>query len=99
MGQRRKGSVKELVTIAYAEDYELAKHYKDILNDNGIFTEIKRQSKDCPGYPHVAVMVPEDLIDDACSLITEQMSLYDNIFKMGYDFDDSQDSEEYSEEY
>jgi len=74
--------VEELVTVAFAEDMELAKQYQELLEDNEIVARIKRQPEMAEsGFSDIAIMVPEDSLDEAHSLISEKAS-YDDFFDM-----------------
>ncbi len=80
--------VKELVTVAFAEDMELAKQYQELLEDNEISTRIKRQPEMAQsGFSDIAIMVPEDSLDEAHALISEKAN-YDNFFDMILDGQD-----------
>ncbi len=93
-GKRKKNSaptsLKELVTVAFAEDLDLAKQYKKLLNENDIPASIKSQADDNPGFPGVAVMVPEDYLDEAHVLIESQGS-FEDFFDMAFEDDRSVD--------
>ena len=56
-------STKELVTVAFAEDIELAKDYKKLLEDNGIPAVVKSGKDSEVSIPGIAVVVPEDYLD------------------------------------
>ncbi len=62
-------SLKEFATVAFAEDMELARQYKQLLNDNDIPAAIKTQPGSSPAFPGIAVMVPEDHLDEAHVII------------------------------
>lgn len=85
-------TVKEFVTVAFAEDKDLAKQYKKLLNDSEIPAAIKTQPNPNTTFPGIAVMVPEDHLDEAHQLIESQGSndsFYDLAFDdSGYDEDD-----------
>ncbi len=102
MTNRRKrketgqNSLKEFVTVAFAEDMELAKQYKKLLNDGDIPAAVRSQHDDDSGFPGIAVMVPEDHIDEAHVLI-ESQGAYNDFYDMVFhddeytaeDFDDN----------
>lgn len=76
--QRKKShqsstSLHEFVTVAFAEDMELAKQYKNILNESDI-PAIIRDTHDSTYTPGIAVMVSEDHLDEAHVLIESQSS-------------------------
>lgn len=85
-------TVKEFVTVAFAEDQDLAKQYKKLLNDSEIPAAIKTQPNPNTTFPGIAVLVPEDHLDEAHQLIESQGSndsFYDLAFDdSGYDEDD-----------
>ena len=95
--------LQDFVTVAFAEDLDLAKHYKKILNDNEIPAAIKKQPDGASGFPGIAVMVPEEHLDEAHIIIeseASQESFYDMAFQDDedvnfdenlYDDDDDED--------
>ena len=86
----RSTAVKELVTVAFAEDMELAKQYAQLLAENDIYAIIKRQPQMAQnGFSDIAILVPESLLDEAHELISEQAS-YDDFFDMMFDHGDEE---------
>ena len=80
--------VKEFVTVAFAEDMELAKQYQELLRNNEISARIKRQPEMAQsGFSDIAITVPEDSLDEAHALISEKAS-YDDFFDMVFDDQD-----------
>jgi hypothetical protein len=74
--------IEELVTVAFAEDMELAKQYEELLRNNEICVQIKRQPEmGQSGFSDIAIMVPEDALDEAHTLISEKAN-YDDFFDM-----------------
>ncbi len=99
--QQSQTSLKEFVTVAFAEDVELAKQYKKLLNDNNIPAAIKPQPDNSGKFPGVAVMVPEDNLDEAHILIESEGSyndFYDMVFH-DQDQDDLENDSEYDEDF
>ena len=85
--------VEELVTVAFAEDMELAKQYQELLRNNEISVRIKRQPEMAQsGFSDIAIMVPEDSLDEAHALISEKAS-YDDFFDVIFDDQDSKQFE------
>ena len=88
-------AVKDFVTVAFAEDMDLARQYKQLLTEHEIPVVIKRQPEMAQnGFSDIAIQVPEVSLDDAHSLISEQAS-YDNFFDMMFDHDE-QDADEFN---
>jgi hypothetical protein len=110
MPGRKKGksssstALKELVTIAFAEDVDLAKQYKQLLEDNNIPAAIKIHSESESDYKGIPVMVPEDYLDEAHMLVESHNSggdFYNAAFGLedhdsdGYELDNDDDDELY----
>lgn len=86
-------AVKDFVTVAFAEDMDLARQYQQLLMDSEIPVAIKRQPEMAQsGFSDIAILVPESLLDEAHALISEQAS-YDDFFDMMFDHDDENSAE------
>ena len=87
-------AVKDFITVAFAEDMDLAKQYKQMLAEHEIPVLIRRQPEMAQnGFSDIAILVPESLLDEAHSLISEQAS-YVDFFDMMFD-EDNQEMDEY----
>jgi len=93
--------VKEFVTVAFAEDMELAKQYKKLLNEDEIPVAIKAPTaaEASEHLPGIAVMVPEDNLDEAHLLIESQGS-YGDFYEMVFNENENEDVDDgfYDEE-
>lgn len=79
---RKTAAVKDFVTVAFAEDMELAKQYQELLETNEISVKLKRQPEMAEnGFSDIAILVPEELLDEAHSLISERAN-YEDYFDM-----------------
>ncbi|HOM60943.1 MAG TPA: DUF2007 domain-containing protein [Anaerohalosphaeraceae bacterium] len=74
-----KSPVGEFVTVAFAEDLELARYYKNLLEENGISAFIRQPETAGTPSPGIAVLVPEEVLDEAHSLIASQAP-FENFF-------------------
>lgn len=89
----KTAAVKDFVTVAFAEDMELAKQYKDMLGEHEIPVAIKRQPEMAQnGFSDIAILVPESLLDEAHTLISEESS-YDDFFDMIFGDDDCREAD------
>jgi len=90
MPKRRKNkkaqsSLDELVIVAFAEDLDQAKDYEALLKSNDIPVLIKQQDNAAGnGHRNIAVMVPEEFIDEAHVVIESQDS-FDDIYELPLD--------------
>ena len=86
---RKTTEVAEYITVAFAEDMDLAKQYQELLEGNDINVRIKRQPEMAQsGFSDIAIMVPEDFLDEAHALISEKNSC-DDFFDMIFEDQDS----------
>lgn len=76
---------KNLITVAFAEDAELAEDYRNLLRENDIYVVVKEPDSESAsqsfGY---AIMVPENKIDDAHVLIESRgphHDFFDSLFQ------------------
>ena len=91
-------ALKELVTVAFAEDSELAAQYKQLLNDNDIPAAIKSRPNPELPFQGIAVLVPEDYLDEA-HIIIESQSSFGDFFDICFEDDDHRDAYDVNEEY
>ena len=92
--RKQQTVVKEYVTIAFAEDLELAREYEKMLTEHGIPAVVKNQPKsDEDGYSGIAVTVPEEFVDEAYTMIRDESS-YDDFFDAAFDSHDSFEEKE-----
>jgi hypothetical protein len=77
---KSQAEVQELVTVAFTEDWEQAKDYETLLKTNDIPVIIKEQDESPEGEPKgIAVMVPEDFLDEA-HVVIESQDAYDDFY-------------------
>lgn len=72
-----KTVLKELVTIAFAEDVDLARQYKKLLEDNDIPAAIKARGITDSEYKGIPVMVSEEHLDEAHMIVESHNSMGD----------------------
>lgn len=85
---RPQETVQDLVTVAFAQDLDQAHEYKALLKENDIPVVIK-ESKRTPDVNSLAVMVPEDFLDEA-HVIIESQDAYRDFCQ--YVFEDNQEA-------
>jgi len=94
--KRQKAQVKlqELVVVTYVDDMEQAKDYESLLKSNDIPALIKERHE-VPGneMKGVAVMVPEDFLDEA-HVVIESQDTYDDFYDFTLDDEDDSDFED-----
>ena len=92
-GQRSPANVQGYVVVTFAEDLEQAREYKTLLEANDVSAVISEQQDESLSSQEIAVMVPEDHLDEAHVIIESQHAnddFYDYALENGEDgdFDD-----------
>ncbi|MGA1979365.1 MAG: DUF2007 domain-containing protein [Sedimentisphaerales bacterium] len=88
--QKSRTNLPELVTITFAEDMEQAKEYETLLEANGIPATIKEQTGESADINGIAVMVPEDYLDEA-HVVIESQDAYDDFYDFTLEDEDESD--------
>ena len=97
--QHHKGqnmALDEGVAVAIAEDMELAGQYRDVLEQNGIPASIGSEKQFVGELTGVAVIVPQDCLDDAVRVIETQQAFDDFL---DFSFNNRDDEDEMDDEF
>lgn len=92
-GQRAQANLQGYVVVTFAEDLEQAREYKTLLEVNDVSAIISEPQGESLGSKEIAVMVPEDYLDEA-HVIIESQHAYDDFYDYAMedggdgDFDD-----------
>ena len=87
--QDSQGKLQDFVVVTFVEDLEQAKEYETLLEANDIPAVINEQNEQPDGTKGIAVMVPEDFLDEA-HVVIESQDAYDDF----YDFALEDENEE-----
>ena len=89
-GQKSQAKLEGYVVVAFAEDMEQATEFKTILKANDISATIAEQDEHAIGSKEIAVMVPEEFLDEA-HVIIESQHAYDDFYDFALDSEDEGD--------
>ena len=89
-GRKSQTKVQELVTVAFADNADQAKDYETILKSNDIPVIIREQDEQETNGKVIAVMVPEDFIDEA-HVVIESQDAYDDFYDLALEDEDEGD--------
>jgi len=78
-GHRSQAKMQGYVVVTFAEDLEQAREYKTLLEVNDVSAIINEQEEQSLGSKEIAVMVPEDFLDEA-HVIIESQNAYDDFY-------------------
>ncbi len=98
-GHRSQAKMQGYVVVTLAENLEQAREYKTLLEVNDVSAIINEQEEQSLGSNEIAVMVPEDFLDEA-HVIIESQNAYDDFYDYSLeneendDFDDEELFEE-----
>ncbi len=79
--QKSQAKLKDFVVVTYVEDMEQAREYETLLRVNGIPAIIKEQFDPSLAAKSVAIMVPEDCLDEA-HVVIESQDAYDDFYDL-----------------
>ena len=98
--QKSRTNMPELVVVTFAENMEQAKEYETLLESSGIPATIKEQSEEVDETKGVAIMVPEDYLDEA-HVVIESQDAYDDFYDFALEDEDEGDfdSELFEDEF
>jgi len=99
--QNTHTTLKELVTVAFAEDMDLAKQYKKLLAENDITAVINTKPDISPAVNGIAVMVQEEDLDEAHMVVQSHGSFndfYETAFE-DYDYERFEEDLEEDDEF
>jgi hypothetical protein len=82
--------VKELVVVTFADDMDQAKEYETLLRLNDIPAVIRQEPNPSIDAKAIAVMVPEDHLDEA-HVVIESQDAYDDFYDFAMEDEDEVD--------
>ena len=90
--QKSSQTAPELIIVTFAEDMEQAKEYETLLEANGIPATIKEQGEESADTKGIAVMVPEDYLDEA-HVVIESQDAYDDFYDFALEDEDEDEGD------
>jgi hypothetical protein len=87
---KSRTNLPELIAVTFAENMEQAKEYETLLAANGIPATIKERSEESDDTKGIAIMVPEDYLDEA-HVVIESQNAYDDFYDFALEDEDEDD--------
>lgn len=78
------------MVITFADDFEQAREYKTLLETNDIPAIISEHNEESLGTIEIAVMVPEEYLDEA-HVVIESQQAYDDFYDFALEDDGEED--------
>ena len=88
--QKSQTKLQDFVVVTFIDDLEQAKEYESLLKTNDIPAVINEQSEQPGGTNGIAVMVPEDFLDEA-HVVIESQDAYDDFYDFALEEDEADD--------
>ncbi len=88
--QKSSSKLQELVPVTTTDTMEQAKEFEMLLKSNDIAATISSQPSDSPDGKCFAVLVPEDMADEA-NVIIESQAAYDDFYDYAAEDDPDED--------
>ena len=98
--QKTQAKLQDLVAVTFVEDLELAKEYETLLKTNDIPAVVSKQNEPSMDTKAIAVMVPEDCLDEA-HVVIESQDAYDDFYDFAVEDenDDDLDSDLFEDDF
>ena len=77
--QKSQANLQDFILVTFVDDLEQAREYETLLKTNDIPAVINEQYEQPSGTKGIAVMVPEDFIDEA-HVVIESQDAYDDFY-------------------
>lgn len=90
--QKSQPNVSELVVVTFVQDIDQAKEYEILLQNNDIPAVLKKQKEQSGDNEGIAVMVPEECLDEA-HVIIESQGAYDDFYDFALEGEEDDRSE------
>ena len=87
---KSQGNLKDVVIVAVVDDMEQAREYATLLRLNDIPAIVKEQVDPSGNKTGVAIMVPEDFLDEA-HVVIESQDAYDDFYDFTLDEEEDAD--------
>ena len=87
---KSQANMEGYVVVAFAEEIGQAQEYKSLLDANDIPSVITEHTEQTEDASEIAVMVPEEFIDEA-HVIIESQQAYDDFYDFALEEEDGSD--------
>jgi len=88
--EKSQAKVKDFTIVAFVDDLEQAREYETLLRVNDIPAVIKEQLDPSISSKGIAIMVPEDFLDEA-HVVIESQDAYDDFYDLALEGEDEGD--------
>jgi hypothetical protein len=90
--------LKEFVVVTVVEDLEQAREYETLLKVNDVPALVKEMLDPSTQTKGIAVMVPEEYLDEA-HVVIESQDAYDDFYDFGIEEEEEESTEDFGSDY
>jgi hypothetical protein len=90
---KSQSNLKDVVVVAVVDEMEQAKEYETLLRLNDIPAIVKEQVDPAGNKTGIAILVPEDFLDEA-HVVIESQNAYDDFYDFTMDDEEDLDFDE-----
>ena len=90
--QKSPAKLQDFVVVAFAEDWEQAKDREALLRNSNIPAVVKQQDEEATNTKGIAIMVPEEFLDEA-HVVIESQDAYDDFYDLALEDEADFDSD------
>jgi hypothetical protein len=90
--QKSQARLQDFVVVTFADDLDQAKEREALLKSNDIPAIIKQQNEEPPDAKGIAIMVPEEFLDEA-HVVIESQDAYDDFYDLALEEEEDADFE------
>ena len=87
---KSQAKVKDFVVVTFVEDLEQARDYETLLKTNDIPAIINERDEQPTSAKAIAIMVPEDFLDEA-HVVIESQDAYDDFYDFALEDENEED--------
>ena len=88
--EKSQVKLQDFVIVAFVDDMEQAEYHKTLLRNNDIPVVIKQQEEESTNTGGIAVMVPEEFLDEA-HVVIESQDAYDDFYDFALEDEEETD--------
>jgi len=88
--EKSQDKLQDFVIVAFADDWEQAKDREALLRSSDIPAVVRQQDEEATNTKGIAIMVPEEFLDEA-HVVIESQDAYDDFYDIALEDEDETD--------
>jgi len=88
--EKSSAKLQDFVVVTFAEDWEQARDREALLRNSDIPAVVRQQDEEATNTKGIAIMVPEEFLDEA-HVVIESQDAYDDFYDIALEDEDETD--------